>query len=373
MKSKNIDIDALPDEARKALSQFTEFEIGSFNDSGANGYVMIGHHKVLKKNVAIKIYFHDEGEVDQEPSLVAGIHHDNVLKVYDARKVEASCSYYMMPAANEGDLATFLSEYYISSSLAHKLLCQLLAGLAALHAPSTRLVHRDLKPENLLVHDDTLFIADFGSVRKIGEHTTKAPASKHSILYRPPEAFGDNGFFDFSSDVYQAGIVGYLLFGGALSNDLLSYMTDKERKAFAEIKKTGGSYEEACFVDSCIESRIKKATLLDWNSMPCFLPSPLIRAIKRAVKPHGKRYSSVSEFLAELAKARNNLPEWMDTDEGCLLENWKGNDYLLCEEYGQTIVKKRRTGKMDFRRDNGISPGALRDVFNALRNKLELP
>jgi hypothetical protein len=164
-----------------------------------------------------------------------------------------------------------------------------------------------------------------------------------------------------------------LLFGGALSNDLLSYLNDKEQKAFAEVKKTGSAYEESRFVDSCIESRIKKGTLLYWGSLPCFLPSPLIRTLKRAVRPHGKRYSSVSEFIAELAKVRNNLPEWMGTDEGCLLENWKGNDYLLCEEKGETIVKKRRTGKKDFRRDNGITPGPLLEVVEVLRSKLGLP
>ena len=45
-----------------------------------------------------------------------------------------------------------------------------------------------------MVHDDKLVIADFGSVRRIDDATGKAPASKHSILYRPPEAFGDNAF-----------------------------------------------------------------------------------------------------------------------------------------------------------------------------------
>jgi len=75
-----VDIDTLPEEAQKALEQFKEFQIGEFNDSGANGYVMIGRHDVLRKDVAIKIYFHDENEVDQEPAIVAAINHKNVLR-----------------------------------------------------------------------------------------------------------------------------------------------------------------------------------------------------------------------------------------------------------------------------------------------------
>ena len=43
-----IDIESLPEEAQKALQQFSEFQLAAFNDSGSNGYVMIGRHNVLK-------------------------------------------------------------------------------------------------------------------------------------------------------------------------------------------------------------------------------------------------------------------------------------------------------------------------------------
>jgi eukaryotic-like serine/threonine-protein kinase len=210
------DTSDLPGEAQSALKQFPEFEIASFNDSGANGYVLIGRHTLLQKQVAIKIYFHGENDIDQEPAIIAKINHENVLKVYDARKVRKDCSYFMTPAASEGDLSNFLDTYFGSLPLSHKLLCQLLSGIADLHREPNLLVHRDLKPENLLVHDDTILIADFGSVRRIDEETGNAPASKHSILYRPPEAFGEEAFFNFSSDIYQAGMIGFLLFRGGV-------------------------------------------------------------------------------------------------------------------------------------------------------------
>lgn len=219
----------LPDEAKSALKQFPEFEIASFNDSGANGYVLVGRHTLLQKEVAIKIYFHGENDIDQEPAIIAKINHENVLKVYDARKVRKDCSYFMTPAASEGDLSKYLDNYFVSLPLSHKLLCQLLSGIADLHRKPNLLVHRDLKPENLLVHDDTILIADFGSVRRVDKKTGAAPASKHSILYRPPEAFGEEAFFNFTSDIYQAGMIGFLLFGGKLSNDLLSYITNKQK------------------------------------------------------------------------------------------------------------------------------------------------
>lgn len=48
-------------------------------------------------------------------------------------------------------------------------------------------------------------IADFGLIRRVSDDTGKAPASKHSILFHPPKAFGDGAFFDYFSDVYQSG------------------------------------------------------------------------------------------------------------------------------------------------------------------------
>lgn len=195
-----LNISDLPSEAQKALDIFPEFEARKFNDSGANGYVLIGRHRVLRKKVAIKIYFHGKNDIDQEPTIVCSINHENIVKVYDARKVEDDCSFFLMDAANEGDLALFLSNYHISTHLSLSLLCQLLSGIAALHSEPNNLVHRDLKPENLLINNDTMLIADFGSIRKIDSATGKAPASQHSILYRPPEAFGTTPFFDYSSD-----------------------------------------------------------------------------------------------------------------------------------------------------------------------------
>jgi serine/threonine protein kinase len=238
--SKKLDTSILPEEAKQALKAFPEFDIASFNDSGANGYVMLGHHKVLQKEVAIKIYFHEQNERNQEPAILASISHPNILKVYDARNLSPTCSFFLMQAASDGDFYSYLKKYNLSNLYAHKLLCELLAGIAALHSSPNHLVHRDLKPENLLINNDATIIADFGSVRKIDEDTGKTPSSKHSILYRPPEAFGTDAYFDFSSDVYQAGLIGYLLFGGTISNDLLTYLATKEKGQLQQIEKEFG-------------------------------------------------------------------------------------------------------------------------------------
>lgn len=362
------DTSDLPSEVQSALKQFPEFELASFNDSGANGYVLIGRHTLLQKQVAIKIYFHGENDIDQEPAIIAKINHENVLKVYDARKVRKDCSYFMTPAASEGDLSKFLDTYFVSLPHSHKLLCQLLSGIAALHREPNLLVHRDLKPENLLVHDDTILIADFGSVRRIDKKTGTAPASKHSILYRPPEAFGEGAFFDFSSDIYQAGMIGFLLFGGKLSNDLLSYATSKQKLKLMEIQ---GDYEKSKYIDSFIEEKICRRSLLDFNTIPFYIPNSIKRVLRCAISPINKRYAAVSEFLADLSRLRNNLPDWTMCNKAVILRNWKGMDYRIPDD--EVAVYKRRAGGENFRRDNNYVGNSHSDLLAQMKDKLGLP
>lgn len=363
-----LDISNLPDDVKSALQQFPEFEIAAFNDSGANGYVLIGRHTVLQKKVAIKIYFHGEKDIDQEPAIIAKINHENVLKVYDARKVGKDSSYFMMPAANEGDLSKYLDSYFVPLPLAHKLLCQLLSGIAALHTEPNLLVHRDLKPENLLVHNDTILIADFGSVRRIDKKSGAAPASKHSILYRPAEAFGENAFFNLSSDIYQAGIIGFLLFGGKLSNDLLSYLTLKQRSTLDSLQ---GDYEKSQYVDSLIQEKIVRGTLIDLSTLPFYIPNSVKRVLRAAMSPVEKRCATVSEFLADLLRLRNHLPDWTTHSDGVYLRNWRGIDYRI--PHGETALYKRKAGGENFRRDNSYVGNSHAELFSQMKVRLELP
>ena len=372
MNFSDVNLLDLPQEVQTVLQQFQEFEPAEFNESGANGYVLLGHHRVLRRQVALKIYFHEDSAIDQEPAILARVDHENVLKVYDARKIADDCSFYMTPAAGEGDLANFLEKYSLATSLSHNLLCQLLSGLSALHDPTIGIVHRDLKPENLLVHNDKLMIADFGSARKVHAITGLAPASKHSILFRPPEAFGNNAFFDRSSDVYQAGIIGYLLFGGCLSNDLLKHLTQRELSGLRKIDQHDG-FVTSQYIDRCLEQHIRNHRLLKWDTIPCIVPEQLKRVIRKATKKHGERYESTSEFLGEMARVKNTLPEWIQTADGLKLVNWNGNDFLLAHEGDTFKVKKRRHTSANFRVDNSFAIAPLGIVFSQLKKRLGLP
>lgn len=371
MKMIKATLNSLPPEAQRVLELFPEFQLQHFNDSGANGYVLLGQHQVLKQDVAIKIYFHDIKEVQEEPALLASISHENVLKVLDARRLGDECSFFMTPVANYGDLRKYLNEYNLSLSLAHSLLCQLLSGLAALHAEPNRLVHRDVKPENLLVHDDKLLIADFGSVRRVSEATGKASASKHSILFRPPETFGPEPYFDYSSDTYQAGLIGYLLLGGQLDNNLEGYLNSREKRQLMRLN--GDRVEEAMFVDACIGRRVCSGKLLDWDTVPCFVPKRFVTTLRRATTKSGSKYSKVSEFLAELQRFRATMPDWMATAAGWCLDNWNGRDYLVTVHENPVRVMKRKHGNEKWISDNKFGGNSHDEVYAQLSRQIGLP
>ncbi|SDP72414.1 Protein kinase domain-containing protein [Rhodoferax sp. OV413] len=283
------------------------------------------------------------------------------------------CSFFMTPYANYGDLSSYIQERPIPIRLALRLLRQLLSGLTALHSEPLRLVHRDIKPQNLLIHDDTLLIADFGSVRRMAAGANVVPASKHSVLYRPPEAFGDQGRFNFSSDCYQAGLIGYLLFGGQLSELLTEHLKTAQIKKLEGLRYDNVSYADEClFVDDCLRDRIQRGMLLDWTKIPAYVPRKLVRSLRRATSIDG-RYRDVSEFLAELA-AVGPLPDWIvEGPQAWTLRDWKKQDYCLVAENGNVIVKKSRSGAAKFSTDHALSGGSWSDVFKRVAEKLGLP
>lgn len=251
------------------------------------------------------------------------------------------------------------------------MLCQLLSGLSALHAKN--LVHRDLKPENLLIHDDKIVISDFGSVRRLNETTGNTPVSKHSILYRPQESFGDFGHYNISSDIYQTGLIGYLLFGGKINNNLLSYLNSSEEKKFNKIRKTMEPYDVSKFIDECIAKRVQAGKLIEWTKLPVYVPSKIKRVLKKATSDSKSRYTNVSEFLCELTRVCLQLPNWMSSKEGYTLRDWKGIDYFLFAERGVYRVKKKKNSSSKFIKDNRFIGSSYKEIYGKLKYGIKLP
>ena len=74
------------------------------------------------------------------------------------------------------------------------------------HMHRNGIFHRDIKPENILVADDVLKLADFGSCRGI---YSKQPYTEYisTRWYRAPECLLTDGYYNYKMDLWGVGCV----------------------------------------------------------------------------------------------------------------------------------------------------------------------
>lgn len=328
-------------EINQIFEKNRDLQLINFNQDGANGEIILAKNIQLDRNVAIKIYDHDKDPKTHEPTLVAQIDHENIIKVYDAGLLKAgtySTSYYVMEYAQQ-NLKDFLSHSLLSISAALKLFKNLLSGLSCFHSKQFNLVHRDLKPENLLIVDDCLKIGDFGSVKKLNS-VNKTFVSKHSILYRPPESFGTLGFFDKKSDIYQAGMILLELIGHKLDTNGENYLLSRDRIRYSQLQNES---EKSIFIDKVIENRISSNKLINLKDIAFYIDQGLISILRKMICPYDKRYSCIADVLAALNKYEKVKKDWqIDEAQNLTLYGFKGKDYLILSEKNQFILKHRR-------------------------------
>ncbi|KAL0250912.1 hypothetical protein GEMRC1_000126 [Eukaryota sp. GEM-RC1] len=158
-----------------------------------------------KLPVAVKmVSLTEKGRVKlkKEMNLLVQLNHPAVLRVYGLCSWEDRIGIVMERASSSlpsPNSFSFLTVEYA------KELCQ---GVNYLHRKSV--VHGDLKPGNVLMVDNRIRIADFGTSRNIAATTTVPKNPAMTVRYAAPEQFGN--IATPLSDVYSLGVVLYELF-----------------------------------------------------------------------------------------------------------------------------------------------------------------
>jgi renal tumor antigen len=93
---------------------------------------------------------------------------------------------------------------YLPEARVRHLMYQLVKAMDHMHRQG--IFHRDIKPENILVSNDELKLADFGSCRGI---YSKQPYTEYisTRWYRAPECLLTNGYYNYKMDMWGVGCV----------------------------------------------------------------------------------------------------------------------------------------------------------------------
>ena len=152
----------------------------------------------------------------REIEIVAGLHHPQILPLYDSGEAEGFL-YYVMPFVEGESLRDLIErETQLSIEDALRIAREVAEGLSYAH--SYGVVHRDIKPENILLSGGHAVVADFGIARAMteagGTKLTETGIVVGTPTYMSPEQGTGVGKIDGRADVYAMGCVLYEMLAG---------------------------------------------------------------------------------------------------------------------------------------------------------------
>ncbi len=253
-----------------------KYQILSNLGSGGFGTVFLAKDVWIDKKVAIKVPHRqsgDEGELLQEPRLLAALDHQNIVGIVTAERVDGVFFIVMEYVKGESLEAVLDREKALPLPRAINYVVQILRGVE--HAHEATILHRDLRPANVLISESGgVKVADFGTSRFLEKsHATTVIGSPP---YMAPEQF--QGRAVLASDIYSVGVILYQMLTG-----MLPYFSPNP----AQIERMVAQ-------GRCTPPKLRN------SQVPREISDIVMKAISADL---GSRYQRASELLEDLATA----------------------------------------------------------------------
>lgn len=352
------------------------FEAAEELCEGASGRAFKAYDPQLHRHAFIKYYETAESDVElilEEPRKIVSIFTHNgmaanhIAIVYGANlKIFEGAHYVEMITefCQGNSLYSKIAGDRMMSYDAIDFAKQMIDGLHVLH--QRKIVHRDLKPSNLVISGQNLKIIDLGAAAEIRTgQTFLTSRSKHSIFYRPPEAFDPTNIYGTFSDIYQVGLILYEMINGPIDESPLSYIDQKilkrEELRLGKQYSQMLDYEKSDVQDSSIKFLAQTGKLLEKARKPTRLYEKTISPIVRALSHPNylKRFSKCSDARTRLSRSAG--PNWKEEIDGSITVcDYNGRDYTAREYTNHHNVIKfecasSMTGSTAKRKNNSIT------------------
>jgi len=187
--------------------------------SGGMAMVFEGRHQLLGSTVAIKMLSHQlvydqefSVRFKEESRIMAGLRHDNIVKVIDFEEAYATF-FIIMEKINGTDLHSMIrARGVIPIDEVRSIVLQL--ALALDYAHSRGIIHRDVKPGNVIIEPNgRVKLMDFGIAKTRAEAAQESEDVLGTPEYMSPE-HSQGVPLDGRTDIYSLGILTYEMLVG---------------------------------------------------------------------------------------------------------------------------------------------------------------
>lgn len=188
---------------------------------GGMAEVFLAEQKSLGRKVAVKVMDLRSGDMEfstrflQEAKLLASLHHNNIITIYDFGTLDSGRLYLTMEYLPGGDLEQRIKKGTVPEAEAIRIVKELARALQFVHKQGV--VHRDIKPANILFRQDgSLVLTDFGIAKGKQQDAgvTQTGMTVGSPAYSSPEQ-AQGLELTFATDLYSVGVVLLEMFLGS--------------------------------------------------------------------------------------------------------------------------------------------------------------